>query len=74
MQVLKEQKAGITGYIDNQPVRQYDDSITVLFENREEVNKNKAVLHNGITYYYGTGTQQKDGTYITTYWKNRPVW
>ena len=74
MKVIAEQKAGITGYINNQPVRQYDDSITVFFNNDQERIQNKTVKYNGITYYFGTSNKQTDGTYIAIYWKNRPMW
>ena len=74
MKILKEQKAGIIGYINDQPVRQYDDSIIVLFDTAEERDKNKIIMYNNILYYYGSGNLRKDGKYITTYWKNKPVW
>lgn len=74
MKVIKEQKAGITGYIENQPIRQYDNSITVLFINDKERTENKTINYNNTIYYFGTSNRQTDGTYIATYWKNRPVW
>lgn len=74
MKILKEQKAGITGYINDQPIRQYDDSIIALFDTAEEIDKNKIIKYNGVLYYYGSGNLRNDGTYITTYWKNKPVW
>jgi len=74
MKIIKEQKAGITGYINNQPVKQYDDSIIVLFINDKERTENKTINYNVTTYYFGTSTKQKDNTYIATYWKNKPSW
>ena len=53
---------------------QYDDSITVHFENEAERIANKTIKHEGVIYYYGTANRQSDNTYIATYWKNRPVW
>ena len=74
MKIIKEQKAGITGYIQGRPYKQYDDSITVQFDNVAERDKNKTINYNSITYYYGSATRQKNNTYIATYWKNKPVW
>lgn len=74
MKIIKEQKAGVIGYIENQPIRQYDDSITVLFINDKERLKNRTINYNNTVYYFGTSTRQKDNTYIATYWKNKPVW
>jgi hypothetical protein len=74
MQVIKEQKAGIVGYIEGNPCKQYDDNITVQFTDSTERDKNKTVNYNGIIYYYGSSTQKKDGTCTATYWKNKPVW
>jgi hypothetical protein len=74
MKILKEQKAGIIGEINGQPIRQYDDSITVFFNDDQERIQNKTIKHNNTIYYFGTSNRQKDGTYIALYWKNRPVW
>ena len=74
MKILKATKAGIVGHIDGQPMRQYDDSITVQFDNEAERIAHKTVEYEGITYFYGTSNRQKDDSYISIYWKNRPVW
>jgi hypothetical protein len=74
MKIIAEHKAGSTHKMFDVEVKQYDDSINVLFENAEERDKNKVINHNGINYYYGCGNQNKDGSYIAEYWKNRPVW
>lgn len=74
MQIIKEQKAGIIGELQGQPIRQYDDSITVLFRDNEERINNKVITHKGIKYYFGCSNRQQDGTYIATMWKTRPVY
>lgn len=74
MQIIEETKAGIIGEINGQPIRQYDDSITVLFKNDQERINNKIVTHKGIKYYFGCSNRQQDGSYIATMWKNKPVY
>ena len=74
MEILKATKAGIIGHIEDAPMRQYDDSITVHFHNEEERIATKTINHDGITYYYGTANKQTDNSYIATYWKTRPIW
>jgi hypothetical protein len=74
MKIIAEHKAGTTHKMFDVDIKQYDDSIDVILNSREEIYENKTIKHNDITYYYGSSTQQKDGSYIAEYWKNRPVW
>jgi hypothetical protein len=43
MKILKATKAGIVGHINGKPLRQYDDSITVHFENETERMANRTI-------------------------------
>lgn len=74
MKIISEQKTGIIGYIEKESVKQYDDSITVQFQDDAERLNNKIINHNGVTYYFGSSNRNKDGSYTATFWKNKPVW
>lgn len=74
MEILNATKAGIVGHIEGKPIRQYDDSITVLFDSEAERIANKTIEYEGTLYYYGTANRQHDNTYVALYWKTRPVW
>lgn len=53
---------------------QYDDSITVHFENEVEKNNNKTVYYNDEPFFFGCSNLNRDGSYTALMWRIKPCY
>lgn len=77
MKILEYRPNGSIQIIFGHEIKQYDDSITVEFDNESEITpywKGKTIKYNDISFFFGSSNIKRDGSYVATFWKKKPVW